>query len=367
MFVALLDLLTGHRQAFLYDGEPDALHHERSNEDTPVVGHPADIFRHLLVFCLIHCDHALDHRKVPAHPGKVHAQIALRRVPPRGLHAFFSCPRRKADHAVEWEAVLLEFLHRNGWGIAKEMPHDPIGSHATRDVEHLRSHLDPGRWHSKVAALIALQLADAIKDGQGLPPSRVIVEEIGNLRALFRASRVLQVLHRRADLRPVRGSYREDIGITCTVSGIGSTEPRGQPWDFVFHMTWRQGIDNRCAVIEHGDGSVALQTFVGFNPPVDLVAMLHLDIAQGMACDSALLVHQFDIVEDTLAELDTHELGRPGAVALPTDDDLIRDRRHYTPHRHDTYQDKVTEQPFAELHRTLLQCEVIEQCSSTSV
>src|SRR5207253_9989336 len=130
--------------------------------------------------------------------------------------------------------------------------------------------------------------------------------------------------------------------------------------------TLRQGIDNRCAVIEHGDGSVALQTFVGFDPPVDLVAMLHLDIAQGMACDPALLVHQLDIIEDALAELDTHGLGRPGAVALPTDDDLICGHRHHTPHPHDTYQDKVTEQPSAELHRTLLRCEVIDQGLSAS-
>src|SRR5256885_695459 len=119
-------------------------------------------------------------------------------------------------------------------------------------------------------------------------------------------------------------------------------------------MTRRQSIDNRRAVIEYGDGSVALQTFVGFNPSVDFVAMLHLDIAQGVACDPTLLVHQFDIIEDALAELDTHGLGRPGAVALSTDDDLIRDHRHYTPHPHDTCQDKVTEQPSAELHRTLL-------------
>src|SRR4029450_3106680 len=142
---------------------------------------------------------------------------------------------------------------------------------------------------------------------------------------------------------------------------------RGQPWDFVLHMTRRQGIDNRCAVIEHGDGSVALQTFVGFAPPVDLVAMLHLDIAQGVACDHTLLVHQLDIIEDTLADLDAHRLRRPGTITLPTDDNLICDHRHYTPHPHNTCQDKVTEQPSAELHRTLLRCEVIDQGSSASV
>src|SRR5439155_16380901 len=101
-----------------------------------------------------------------------------------------------------------------------------------------------------------------------------------------------------------------------------------------------------------------------FDPPVDFVAMLHLDIAQGVACDPTLLVHQFDIIEDALAELNTYRLSRPGAVALPTDDDLICDRRHHTRRPHDTCQDKVTEQPSAALHRTLLRCEVIDQCSS---
>src|SRR5256885_16908857 len=118
-------------------------------------------------------------------------------------------------------------------------------------------------------------------------------------------------------------------------------------------MTRRQSIDNRRAVIEYGDGSVALQTFVGFNPSVDFVAMLHLDIAQGVACDPTLLVHQLDIIEDALAELDTHGLGRPGAVALPIFFNHTATPQIYTPHPYDTRQDKVTEQPSAELHRTL--------------
>src|SRR4029453_2887332 len=97
-------------------------------------------------------------------------------------------------------------------------------------------------------------------------------------------------------------------------------------------MTRRQGIDNRCAIIEHGNGAVALQTFVGFDPPVDLVAVLHLDIAQGVALYPPLLVHKLYIIEDALAEFDTHRLSRPGAVALPTDDDPICAHRHDTPH-----------------------------------
>jgi hypothetical protein len=44
-----------------------------------------------------------------------------------------------------------------------------------------------------------------------------------------------------------------------------------------------QRIANRCAVIEHRARPVALEAFVGFHAAVDLVTMLHLDIAQGVA------------------------------------------------------------------------------------
>src|SRR6266700_1009569 len=162
MLVALLHLFTGHGWAFLFDGESDALDHQGRREHPKVVIHAANIFRYFLVLRLIHRENVLKHWKVPAHASQVDAQIALRRVPPRDLHVFLACPRKQADHPMEWEAVLLEFSNRHGWGVAKEMPHDPIGPHATRDVEHLGRHLYPGRWHRKVPALITLQRADAI-------------------------------------------------------------------------------------------------------------------------------------------------------------------------------------------------------------
>ena len=205
--------------------------------------------------------------------GKLHAQIALRRVPASGLHVFLASAPHQAEHLVKWKAVLLEFFNGHGWRIAKEVPHDPIGPHAARDIEHLGGHLDAGRWHGKVAALIAFHLADAIEDGQGLTSCRVIVEEIGDLGALLRAPFVLEILHRRTHLRPVGSGHREDIGIALTIRGIGPPEAWGQPWDFVLHMTWRQGIDNRCAVIQHRYSPLAFQAFVCFHASVDLVAM----------------------------------------------------------------------------------------------
>src|SRR5439155_4580840 len=91
---------------------------------------------------------------------------------------------------------------------------------------------------------------------------------------------------------------------------------------------------------------------------LDFVAMLHLNIAQRVAFDPSLFVHQFDIVKDARAYLNAHGLGRTGAVALPTDDDLIRHRRHHTPHTYDTHQDKTTNQPSVEPHRVLLRLEI---------
>ena len=42
----------------------------------------------------------------------------------------------------------------------------------------------------------------------------------------------------------------------------------------------RQGIDNRCAVIQHRYCALAFQAFVRFDAAVDLVAILHFNIAQ---------------------------------------------------------------------------------------
>lgn len=119
-------------------------------------------------------------------------------------------------------------------------------------------------------------------------------------------------------------------------------------------MTWRQGIDNGCAVIEHCYRPIALQTFVCFHPPVDLVAMLHLSIAQGVAFDPSLFVHELDIIEDARAKLDAPGLRNAGAITLPTDDDLLCPGGFHTPHSHDPHQGKKTTQPSVEPHKSLL-------------
>src|SRR5215471_655567 len=165
---------------------------------------------------------------------------------------------------------------------------------------------------------------------------------------------VLEILHRRTDLRPVRGGHGEDIGIALTIRGIGPAKAWRQPGDFVRQMPWRQGVDHRCAVIEHRDRPVALEAFVGFDAPVDLVAMLHLDIAQRVALHAPLLVHQLDIIEDALAELDANGFRRPGTVALPTNDNVLLHGGSQAPHTHDPYQDKTRNQPAAERHSILL-------------
>src|SRR4029453_11593245 len=266
------------------------------------------------------------------------------------------------EHLVKWKAIFLEFFNGHGWRITEEVPHDPIGSHTARDIEDLGGHLNARRWHGKVAALIAFHLADAIKYGQGLTPCRVIVEEIGNLGALLRTPFVLEILHRCTHLRPVGSGHREDIGIALTIRGIGPPEAWGEPWEFVLHMPWRQGIDNRCTVIQQRYSPLAFQTFVCFHAAVDLVAMLHFNKAQRVAFHSPLFVHQLDIIKDPRAYLYAHGFRRPGAVALPTHEDLIRDRRHHTPYTYDTRQDKATNQPPTELHRVLLRLEIPGQC-----
>src|SRR5215471_13928601 len=260
----LLDLLAGYGQAVLLDSEPDSLYHQSCNEHPTVVVHPADIFRYFLVLRLIHLDNVLDHWEVPPYTGKLHTQIALCRVPSGGLHVFLASPPYQADHLVEGETVFLELFNRYRRGIAKEMSHHPIGPHTACDIEHLRGHLNAGCWHGKVPTFIALHLADAIKDGQGLTSCWIIVEEIGDLGALLRAPFVLEILHRRTHLRPVGSGHREDVGIAFAIRGIGPAKTWGQTWDLVFHMARRQGIDNWCAVIEQRYRPVTFQAFVRF-------------------------------------------------------------------------------------------------------
>src|SRR5215471_3199477 len=260
----LLNLLAGYGQAVLLDSEPDSLYHQSRNEHTPIVVHPADIVRYFLVFRLIHLDNVLDHWEVPPYTGKLHAQIALGRVPSGGPHVFLAGPPYQADHLVEGETVFLELFNRHGRGIAKEVSHNPIGPHTTCDIEHLRGHLNAGCWHRKVPALIAFHLADTTKDRQGLTSCRVIVKEIGDLRALLGAM-VLQKLHRRTHLRPVRCGHGKDIGIALTVGGIGPPETRGQTRNFILHMARCQSIHNRCAVIEQHYRPITFQAFVRFH------------------------------------------------------------------------------------------------------
>src|SRR6516164_3425086 len=72
--IALLHLLPSHGQTCMLDGEPDALDHQRGNEDAPVVVHPTNIVRYILMRRLVHLKDLPEHRKVPPHPGKLQAQ-----------------------------------------------------------------------------------------------------------------------------------------------------------------------------------------------------------------------------------------------------------------------------------------------------
>src|SRR5512145_2815197 len=74
---ALLHLLAGYRQPLMFNGQANTLHHQGTDEYPAIVIHPADIFRHFLVFCLVHFDNVLDDWKIPAHASKLHAEIAL--------------------------------------------------------------------------------------------------------------------------------------------------------------------------------------------------------------------------------------------------------------------------------------------------
>ena len=133
----------------------------------------------------------------------------------------------------------------------------------------------------------------------------------------------LDVLHRRCRLRPIRGRHREDVREALPVRRIGAPEARRQARDLVFHVPRRQRVDDRRAVIHRRHAALALDAFVSLNAAVDLVGVLHLDVAHRMAVDTALLVDQLDVVVRAGTQQRADELRRAGAVALPAHDNLI--------------------------------------------
>ena len=220
------------------------------------------------------------------------------------------------------EAVLAKLADGNGRRLAEQVRDHPLGPHAAGDVQHRGGHLDTRRRHRKLSAAIAFLLADAPENGQRFTTSGVVVIDVRDLGALC-GPLVLDVLHRCRRLRPIRGGYREDVRKTLAVRRIGAPEARRQTRNLVFHVPRRQRVDDRRAVIHRRHAAFALDAFVSLDAAIDLVGVLHLDVAHRMPVDAALLVDQLDVVVGAGAQQRADELRRAGAVALAAHDDLI--------------------------------------------
>src|SRR5207247_10766225 len=87
------------------------------------------------------------------------------------------------------------------------------------------AHLHAGRWHGEGLELEAFLDREVFEDRDRLTARRVVVEEEADLLALEGAAElVLDELHGRSGLRPVRRGDRKDVWVSAAVGGGGLSE-----------------------------------------------------------------------------------------------------------------------------------------------
>ncbi len=188
----------------------------------------------------------------------------------------------------------------------------PVRLEAPRDVDHLRSHLDPRRRHREESELVTLLLGHGLHDRDAFTAGRVVVVDVSDLRALL-GPVVLDELHARARLRPVGRGHREDVRPGRAVSGVGSAEPRRDARDLVVHVPRRQRVHDRRPVVERGHRAVALEPLVGLHAAVHRVPVLDLRVLELVAEHAALLVDEGHVVGQAGADLHP-DWSCPGSV-----------------------------------------------------
>ncbi len=246
----------------------------------------------------------------------------------RGGHIILARTPHQADDIVEFVAVLAELFDRDGRRLAKEMGDDEIGPEAPGNIQHRRRHFDTRRRNGEFPAVVPFEQTDLAKDRQGLLASGIIVVKIGNLAA-FLSALVLDKLHGGDALWPVGRSHRKDVGKAFTIRWIGAAKAGRDAGDFVFHMSGRQGVHDRCAVVHRRHPAIALDALISLNAAVGFIGVLHLDIFQRMTLDTAFGIDQFDVVGNPWTNNGANELRGACTVTLSTDNNLVRhNRRH---------------------------------------
>src|SRR5262249_61330139 len=111
-----------------------------------------------------------------------------------------------------------------------------------------------------------------------------------------------------------------------TVGGGGAAEARRGAGDAVFRQLGGQRIDVRGAVDGHRDSAFLLVALVGLDAGRYFVLVIDLDRLDRVALDTALGVHERDVVVQARAQHRAHDLGRAGSIALHADDDFALGR-----------------------------------------
>ena len=170
-----------------------------------------------------------------------------------------------------------------------------VGAVALGDVEHLGAHLDTGRRHGERLELEPLLGREVLEDPDGFAAGRVVEEEVSELLALEPAELLLDEVHRRRALRPVRRGDREDVRVAHAVGRRGGAEARRRPGDAVLGELLRQRVDVRRAVNADHHGAFLLVPLVRLHALRHLVLVVDFVGPDLIALDPALGVDQVDV------------------------------------------------------------------------
>src|SRR5216684_6454429 len=318
-FHAFLYVLAGGRGTTLgFNSVADRLDVQRRAQDAAVVvdGRVHFLGRRLALG-LVHGLDLLQDWEVLADAGELEGVVAFRYTHAAGSDDVgLGAAPNKRDHFAERVALALQLLDGNRRRAPEQMRNDEVGLEAAGDVEDLRAHFQAGRRNGKGAQLEAFGLGKFFQNGQWLLARRIVVEEIGDLLALEGTQLLLDELHRRTGLRPVAGGDRKDVGEALPVGRSGRAETRSCAEDLVLLQFLAQRGGLRRAIDEFHHRAFLLEALVGFHRRRHLVLVVDLEDLDLVALDSALAVHQGDVVLVARAQHGADRRRRAGTVAL---------------------------------------------------
>ena len=182
----------------------------------------------------------------------------------------------------------------------------------------------PGEGTAKVLSSKPSDLERSSRTANGVLAGGVVEVQVGDFLALQASAQLfLDERDRGSGLRPVAGREREDVGEALAVSRRGGAEAGRRTEDLVLLELLGQGNGLRRAVEPLQDCAFLLEALVRLHRRRHLVLVVDLEHADLEALDTALAVHEVDVVVIAGAKENADSLRRARAVALQTEDELF--------------------------------------------